>query len=157
MARHATGIGALGGHELEHGQQEVADAAGLLDAEVVFFAQNIRQGPVAQAVDVAELAFAVEDFLGPLAADAEGFGEGAQQLDDLRNVVVVFAVFGAGLGVEEVVACDKLESLRKELAIVVEEISLSKDVLTMAAILHTSVLAPHFAPRITSGERYCLV
>lgn len=120
MARHAAGIGALGGHELEHGQQEVADAAGLLDAEVVFFAQNIWQGPVAQAVNVAELAFAVEDFLGPLAADAEGFGEGAQQLDDLRNVVVVFAVFGAGLGVEEVVACDKLESLRKELAIVLK-------------------------------------
>jgi hypothetical protein len=28
---------------------------------------------------------------------------------------------------------------------------------TMAAILHTSVLAPHFAPRITSGDRYCRV
>lgn len=27
----------------------------------------------------------------------------------------------------------------------------------MAAMLHTSVLAPHFAPRMTSGERYCLV
>jgi hypothetical protein len=27
----------------------------------------------------------------------------------------------------------------------------------MAAILHTSVLAPHFAPNITSGDRYCLV
>ena len=28
---------------------------------------------------------------------------------------------------------------------------------TIAAILQTSVLAPHFAPRMTSGERYCLV
>lgn len=28
---------------------------------------------------------------------------------------------------------------------------------TIEAMLHTSVLAPHFAPRITSGERYCLV
>ena len=27
----------------------------------------------------------------------------------------------------------------------------------MAAILQTSVLAPHLAPRMTSGERYCLV
>lgn len=27
----------------------------------------------------------------------------------------------------------------------------------MAAILHTSVLAPHFAPRMTSGDRYCRV
>ena len=28
---------------------------------------------------------------------------------------------------------------------------------TIADILQTSVLAPHFAPRITSGERYCRV
>ena len=28
---------------------------------------------------------------------------------------------------------------------------------TIAAILHTSVLAPHLAPSITSGERYCRV
>lgn len=27
----------------------------------------------------------------------------------------------------------------------------------MAAMLHTSVLAPHFEPSITSGDRYCLV
>lgn len=27
----------------------------------------------------------------------------------------------------------------------------------MAAILHTSVLAPHLAPKMTSGDRYCLV
>lgn len=31
------------------------------------------------------------------------------------------------------------------------------DQLTMAAMLHTSVLAPHFEPSITSGDRYCLV
>jgi hypothetical protein len=29
----------------------------------------------------------------------------------LRDVVVVFAVFGAGLGVEEVIACDQFEGL----------------------------------------------
>lgn len=28
---------------------------------------------------------------------------------------------------------------------------------TIAAILQTSVLAPHLAPRMTSGERYCRV
>lgn len=27
----------------------------------------------------------------------------------------------------------------------------------MAAMLHTSVLAPHLAPKITSGDRYCRV
>jgi hypothetical protein len=111
MARHAAGVGTLGGHQLEHGQEEVADAAGLFHAKVVFLAQHVGQGPVAQAVDVAELAFAVEDLLRPLAADAERFGKRAEQLDDLCNVVVVFAVLGAGLRVEEIVACDKLESL----------------------------------------------
>lgn len=29
--------------------------------------------------------------------------------------------------------------------------------LTMADMLHTSVLAPHLAPKITSGDRYCRV
>jgi hypothetical protein len=111
VARHAAGVGALGGHELEHGEEEVADAAGLFHAKVVFLAQHVGQGPVAQAVDVAELAFAVEDLLRPLAADAERFGERAQQLDDLCNVVVVLAVLGAGLRVEKIVTCDKLKSL----------------------------------------------
>lgn len=64
-----------------------------------------------QPVDVAQLALAVEDLLRPLAGDAEGFGEGAEELDDLRDVVVVFAVFGARLRVEEVVACYEFEDL----------------------------------------------
>lgn len=67
---------------------------------------------MAQAVDVAELAFAVEDFLRPFAADAQRFGEGAQQLDDLCYVIVIFAVLCARLRVEEVVACDKFEGLK---------------------------------------------
>jgi len=109
---HAAGVSALGRHQLEHREQEVADAARLLDAKVVLLTQDVGEGPVAQAVDVAELAFAVEDFLRPFAADAQRFGEGAQQLDDLCYVIVVFAVLCARLRVEEVVACDKFEGLR---------------------------------------------
>ena len=63
-------------------------------------------------MDVAQFAFAVEDFLAPFARETEGFGEGAEQFDDLRDVVVVFAVFGAGLGVEEVVARYEFEDLK---------------------------------------------
>jgi hypothetical protein len=63
-------------------------------------------------VDVPKLAFTVEDFLRPLSGHAELFGEGAEELDDLGNVVVVFAVFCAGLRIEEVVAGYELESLR---------------------------------------------
>lgn len=66
---------------------------------------------MAESVDIPQLAFAVEDFLRPFAREAERFGELAEEFDDLCDVVVVFAVFGAGLGVEEVVACDKLEDL----------------------------------------------
>ena len=61
---------------------------------------------MSESVDVPEFALAVEDFLGPFAREAERFGEGAEELDDLGDVVVVFAVLGAGLRVEEVVACD---------------------------------------------------
>ena len=58
-----------------------------------------------QPMDVSEFAFTVEYFLRPFARHAKRFGEGAEELDDLRNVVVVFAVLGAGLRVEQVVAC----------------------------------------------------
>jgi len=111
MVRHPTSISPLSRHKLQHRQQEIANTARLLDAEMVLLAQHVGQSPMAQAMDVAQLAFAVEDFLRPFAADAEGFGESAEQLDDLCYVVVVFAVLCAGLGVEEVVACDEFEGL----------------------------------------------
>lgn len=38
-----------------------------------------------------------------------------------------------------------------------ESLMVGRSELTIAAILQTSVLAPHFAPRITSGLLYCLV
>jgi hypothetical protein len=63
VASHSARVGALGRHKLEHGEEEVADAAGLFHAKVVLFAQHVGQGPVTQAVDVAKLAFAVEDLL----------------------------------------------------------------------------------------------
>ena len=66
---------------------------------------------MSQTVDVAELAFAVEDFLRPFASDAEGFWEGAEEFDDLCDVVIIFAVFCTRLWVEKVVACDEFEDL----------------------------------------------
>ena len=111
VAGHAARVGALLGHELEHRGEEVGDALALLLLEVVLLAEDVGQGPVAQAVDVAQLALAVEDLLRPLARQAERLGERPEQLDDLRDVVVVLAVLGARLRVEEVVACDKLEDL----------------------------------------------
>ena len=53
-----------------------------------------------QPVDVSELAFPVEYLLGPFPAETERFGEGAEEFDYLGDMVVVLAVFRAGLGVE---------------------------------------------------------
>ena len=55
-------------------------------------------------MDVAEFAFTVEDFLRPFPGETEGAGKGTEEFDNLSNVIVVFAVFGAGLGIKEVVA-----------------------------------------------------
>lgn len=66
---------------------------------------------MAQAVNVTQLTLAVENLLRPLSAQTERLGECAEELDDLRDVVVVFAIFGARLRVEEVVACDEFEGL----------------------------------------------
>lgn len=73
---------------------------------MIFLSQHIRKRPVAQAVDVTQLALAVEDLLRPLAGHAERPREWAEQLDDLRDMVVVFAILCAGLRVEKVVACN---------------------------------------------------
>ena len=74
-------------------------------------------------------------------------------------MIVVFAVFGAGLWVEEVVTCDQFEYLEigKLARLCMAKSLVDQDRLTIAAILQTSVLAPHLAPRITSGDRYCRV
>jgi hypothetical protein len=51
-------------------------------------------------VDVPEFTFPIEDLLGPLAAQAERFREGSKELDYLGDVIIIFAIFGAGLWVE---------------------------------------------------------
>jgi hypothetical protein len=66
-----------------------------------------------QPVDVTQLAPSVEDLLRPFTGQAEGFWERAKQLYNLRNVVVVLAILGAGLRVEEVVASDELKNLQR--------------------------------------------
>ena len=111
MVAHAARIRPPLRQNLQHRHQEIADPLALVRAEMVFFPQHVRQGPVSQAVDVAQFAFAVENFLRPFSGQAQRFGEGAEELDHLRDVVVVFSVFGAGLRVEKVIASDKLEDL----------------------------------------------
>ena len=78
---------------------------------MILLLQDIGQGPVAQTVDIAKFTLSVEDLRGPFSGHAEVAREGAQKLDDLSDVVVVFAVLCAGLRVEEVVTCDEFKDL----------------------------------------------
>ena len=73
---------------------------------MVLLSQNIRQGPVAQSVDVTQFALAIENLLRPFASDAQTLRKSAEKLDDLGNVVVVLTVLGAGLRVKKIVAGD---------------------------------------------------
>lgn len=79
---------------------------------MVLLPQHVGKRPVPQAVDVAQLALAGENLLRPFTGQAEGFGERAEQLDDLRDVVVILAVLGARLRVEEIVASDQFKDLQ---------------------------------------------
>jgi len=124
---------------------------------VVLFSKNVWESPVAKAMDVSEFPFAVEDFLRPFSGQAERHGEGAEELDYLGNVIVVLAVLGARLGIEEIVSGYELENLRRVRLVGGWGHLCGEHRLTIAAILQTSVLAPHLAPRMTSGERYCRV
>ena len=67
VRRHAACVRAFLGDKLEHRRQEVRDALGLPLVEVVLLLQDVGQRPVAQAVNVAELALAGEDLLRPFA------------------------------------------------------------------------------------------
>lgn len=69
MTGHSSCIRPLNRQEFEHGQQELGDTLSLLDAEVILLAKDVGESPMPETVDVAELAFAIEDFLGPLAGD----------------------------------------------------------------------------------------
>ena len=70
---------------------------------------------MAQAMNVTEFALPCEDLLRPFAGHGHGFGERAEQLDDLGYVIVIFAILCSGLGVEEIVASDQLKDLEKTL------------------------------------------
>ena len=100
MTRHSAGVGALVGHELEHGREKIGNAAALLFLKVVLLAQHVGESPVTKAVNIAQLSAAVEDLLGPFARETQRLGEGPEEFDDLGDVIVVLAILSTGLRVE---------------------------------------------------------
>lgn len=120
-------------------------------------------------MNVAQLTAAIKDFLRPLAGEARS-GERTEQLNNLGNVVIVFTVLSAGLGIKKVIAGNEFKNLKGQQRFTKNKYASERVTgerkqderfairgLTMAAMLQTSVLAPHLAPRITSGDLYCLV
>ena len=113
MIAHPSRIRSRLGKQFQHGRQKSCDPTGVLGIVVVLLSQHIRERPMSQAVNVPELAFAIEDLLGPFARVTEGLGKGAEEFNDLGDVIVIFAVLGSRLWVKEVVSCYQLEHLAK--------------------------------------------
>lgn len=65
VAGHASGVGSVHGQQLQHGQQEAGNLLAVVFGEVVLLVQHVWQRPVAQAVDIAQLALSVENLLRP--------------------------------------------------------------------------------------------
>ena len=71
MARHTSRIRSIYGQKFQHGQQEACNLFALLLVKMVLFVKDVREGPVAQAMNITQLALAVEDFLRPFARETE--------------------------------------------------------------------------------------
>lgn len=68
MSSHATRVGTFIRYQLEHRRQEICNALCFIFFEMIFLAKNIRERPVPQSMNVAQLSFTIEDFLTPFAA-----------------------------------------------------------------------------------------
>lgn len=64
-------------------------------------------------MDVAQLAFAGEDFLGPFTRVADASGKGTEELNDLGNMIVILTVLSTRLWVKEIVPCDQFKYLEE--------------------------------------------
>lgn len=62
---------------------------------MILFPQHVRKRPLAQPMDVTKVALAAENLLGPLAAETQRPWEPTQKLNDLGNVIIIFAIFGS--------------------------------------------------------------
>lgn len=62
-------------------------------------------------VYVSKFALSIEDLLGPLPRQTEGFWECSQKFDDLGNVIIILAILGAGLRVKQIVTGDQFKNL----------------------------------------------
>ena len=62
-------------------------------------------------MDISQFALAGKDLLRPFTGYSHGLGERTEQFDDLRNVVIIFAVLRPRLRIEQVIARDQFKDL----------------------------------------------
>lgn len=177
VVEHVASRGALVRVEVQHRLEEGLEELGFGFGNEVLVLEDRVERPELELVDVLQLAcvsstsssawsmrrllagrtFPGEDVGAELARERDTPRERSEQLDDLRNVVVVLVVPRARMGVEQVVACQQLEELRSRSSSALYAGGAEFAQRTIADADQMSTAVPHFAPRIASGERYCLV
>ena len=109
MVDHSAGIGPVLWLQCQHGQQEIGNVNCVAHGKLVLFHQHIFQAPRLQFGDAVEIAVGIKKVSRIVALLQHGAWERANQLDDLRHVVVVLGVRLPASRIEQVVACQQLK------------------------------------------------
>ena len=114
VGQELVGQGLLGrcplvGVEGQHGQQPLRKRLGDVGVPLVLFRQDQEQSPRLQLCDVTELPLLVEELAGVFSGEGDVARDGAHQLDDVCQVVLVPGVVLPTVRLKEVVSCSQLE------------------------------------------------
>lgn len=80
---------AVGGVDFQHGQEEAGDFLAVPRAEAVLLGQDLLQRPRLQIRYISQVTSLIEELVGELARGVDRPGEGAHQLRDECEVVLV--------------------------------------------------------------------
>lgn len=106
MGEHRLGGGSLIGVPVKHQEEEVSKGLRLVLLEAVLLAEDLLQGPVAEASDAPQVSRLIKVALVEAATQRDIAGHAPKQLHHLRQVVIVLAVVLAFAGLkEEVTRC----------------------------------------------------
>ena len=74
---------------VEHGQEKVGELCGVARTPLVLFGEHLVQLPRPQLIDVTQLTALAKELARVLAHHGHVVGYGPEQLDDVRDVVLV--------------------------------------------------------------------
>lgn len=106
-----TGLGrdSLLGVKCQHGKQEVGKFLGCVAVPFIFLRENLVEGPGLELADMSEFTILPEEVLAVLAGQSDVGRDGAAELHDVGQVVLVPRVVVPTVRLEQVVACGQLE------------------------------------------------